>query len=160
MNRSNRSRALVGVSTLAIVLLGAAGYAAWQVFGTSAPPPAALSSAEPSASASNSSSGSAGSVGFDGTWSVDASGGSLEDGTSTFAGYRIEEELASIGKSTAVGRTQQVGGSMTIDGTEVTAMDLTVDMTSLQSDEERRDGQLASRGLETDTHPTGTFRPT
>ena len=56
-----------------------------------------------------------------------------------------------------MGRTQSLSGSMAIEGTEVTAMEITVDMTSLRSDDERRDGQLADRGLETNTFPTATF---
>jgi polyisoprenoid-binding protein YceI len=46
---------------------------------------------------------------------------------------------------------------MTIVGTSVTALDVTVDMASLRSDDERRDSQLASRGLETARFPTATF---
>ena len=46
---------------------------------------------------------------------------------------------------------------MTIDGSSVTALDVTVDMTTLQSDDDRRDGQLRMRGLQTDSFPTATF---
>ena len=46
---------------------------------------------------------------------------------------------------------------MTIAGASATALDVTVDMTSLQSDDERRDSQLASRGLETARFSTATF---
>ena len=94
---------------------------------------------------------------FDGTWTIDAQTGTLEDGSSTFAGYRIDEELGGIGANTAVGRTQDVQGSMTIGGPSVTALDVTVNMATLTSDDERRDGQLASRGLETARFPTATF---
>ena len=38
-----------------------------------------------------------------------------------------------------------------------TAADLTVDVTTLVSDSDRRDGQIKRRGLETDTYPTATF---
>ena len=52
-------------------------------------------------------------------------------------------------------------GSVTIDGAgdvfTVTAADLTVDVTTLVSDSDRRDGQIKRRGLETDTYPTATF---
>jgi polyisoprenoid-binding protein YceI len=46
---------------------------------------------------------------------------------------------------------------MTVDGTEVSAMEVSVDMTTLRSDDDRRDGQLADRGLETNNFPTATF---
>ena len=137
-----------------MALLAVAGYIGSQVFGGNEPPAVALSSASPSTSGSISPNTSAG---FDGTWSVDATSGSLTDGSSTFAGYRIEEQVASVGAHTAVGRTQQVSGSMTIDGTKVTSMDLTVDMSTLQSDDDRRDGQLVDRGIQTATFPTATF---
>lgn len=94
---------------------------------------------------------------FDGSWTLDTSIGSVDDGTSTFAGYRIDEELGGIGTNTAVGRTQNVQGTMTITGTSVAQLSVTVDMTTLQSDDERRDSQLASRGLETARFPTATF---
>src|SRR5205807_9703216 len=53
--------------------------------------------------------------------------------------------------------TQKVSGSMTIDGTAITAMEVTVDMTTLQSDDSRRDERLRTDGLQTDEFPTATF---
>ena len=52
--------------------------------------------------------------GVAGTWVVDTETGEFdyESATGTFAGFRIEEELASIGSTTAVGRTGDVAGSM------------------------------------------------
>jgi polyisoprenoid-binding protein YceI len=95
--------------------------------------------------------------GVDGGWAVDTSLGSFDDFSGTWAGYRVEEELAGIGSATAVGRTPDVSGSMTVSGGEVTAVDVEVDMTTLQSDNSQRDGQLGSRGLESDSFPTATF---
>ena len=88
---------------------------------------------------------------------IDSSSGSLADGTATYAGYRIDEELAGFGANTAVGRTQDVTGSLTVDGTTVSALDVTVDMTTLRSDDDRRDDQLRDRGLQTSGFPTATF---
>ena len=48
-------------------------------------------------------------------------------------------------------------GSVTFDGTTVTAVEMTADLTTLQSDNDRRDGQLRQQALETDTFPTATF---
>jgi polyisoprenoid-binding protein YceI len=39
----------------------------------------------------------------------------------------------------------------------VTAVDVEVDLTALDSDSDRRDGALRSRGLESDRFPTATF---
>ncbi len=85
-----------------------------------------------------------------GSWAVDAASGS-------FVGYRVEEELAGIGAATAVGRTPLVSGTMTIDGSTVTAVDVTADLTGLESDDSRRDRALRTRGLETQQFPEATF---
>ena len=82
------------------------------------------------------------------------------DFTSTLAGYRFDEELVSIGANTAVGRTPDVTGTMTVAGGAVTAVDVEVDLTTLDSDSDRRDGALRTRGLESDRFPTATFRLT
>ena len=44
-----------------------------------------------------------------------------------------------------------------IDGTKVTKADITVDTTTLKSDEDRRDNRIRGMGLETDTFKTATF---
>jgi len=149
-----RTKAAIGVAIVLVIALVAGGFALWQVLGGAAPPPVALNSVSTSAgpTASSSASGS-----LDGTWTIDGTSGSLAEGTSSFAGYRVKEELAGTGANTAVGRTQKVSGSMTIDGTAITAMEVTVDMTTLQSDDSRRDERLRTDGLQTDEFPTATF---
>ena len=95
--------------------------------------------------------------GLDGTWTVDPSVGSFSDFSSSFVGYRVEEELANIGAATAVGRTPDVTGTVTFSGTTVTAVDMTADLSTLQSDSNQRDGQLRRQALETGTYPTAAF---
>ena len=78
------------------------------------------------------------------------------------AGYRVREQLANLpAESDAVGRTDQVTGSITLEtsgtATTLTAGSLTVDMTTLASDKSMRDNRLRREGLETDTFPTATF---
>jgi polyisoprenoid-binding protein YceI len=153
---TRKARWVAGITIAVVLVVGGAGFALWQVFGGDAPPPVALTSLAPSSSASASASSGADS-GTDGTWTIDDATGSLADGSSTYAGYRIEEQFSGIGANTVVGRTQNVTGSMTIHGTAITALDVTVDMTSLQSDKEQRDNSLRERGLETDRFPTATF---
>jgi polyisoprenoid-binding protein YceI len=71
-------------------------------------------------------------------------------------GYRVDEAL--FGQdTTAVGRTSRVTGSLTIAGTRVTATAFTVDMASVESDKERRDGQYRGRIMDVGTYPTSTF---
>lgn len=96
--------------------------------------------------------------GIDGTWSVDTSTGAFdyESATGTFVGFRISEELASIGSTEAVGRTNAVSGSMTISGTTVTDASFTVDMTQITTNESRRDNRVQS-ALNTQQNPNATF---
>lgn len=95
-----------------------------------------------------------------GTWQVTAGPGDSDE-TTTFVGYRIDEELGGgIGAQTAAGRTGDVTGTVTIAEDQVTEASFEVDMTTLQSDESRRDNQLKARGLETDTFTTAGFELT
>ena len=95
--------------------------------------------------------------GVTGTWLVDPSVGSFSDFSGSFVGYRVKETLANIGASEAVGRTPDVTGSVTVDGSTITAATFTADLTTLQSDKQFRDGQLHRQALETDRFPTATF---
>jgi len=159
MTTTRRGRLVIAIAAVAVAGLAAGGILLWQVFAADAPAPAHLSEPSLSAAGSSEEAGSTAS-GLEGTWSVDATSGSLADGTSTFAGYRVEEQLSGLGANEAVGRTQHVRGSMKIDGTAITDLSITVDMTTLQSDDARRDNSLRSRGLQTDLYPTATFELT
>ena len=89
-------------------------------------------------------------AGLVGRWEV------LADGSS-FAGYRVEEELARIGATTAVGRSTVLTGSLVFDGDAITEVVIEVDLTALVSDDSRRDGALRRQALETNSYPTTTF---
>ena len=95
---------------------------------------------------------------IEGTWTVDTETGAFdfESATGTFAGFRVQEELAAIGSSTAVGRTGDVTGSFTIEGTTVTEAEFEVDLTTITTNESRRDDRV-QEALETETFPTATF---
>ena len=95
---------------------------------------------------------------LDGTWAVDTETGefTLDEATGSFAGFRVDEELANIGAFTAVGRTGDVSGTLKIADEQVTAVEITVDLTTLQTDDRRRDGAV-QRALGTSQHPTATF---
>ena len=56
----------------------------------------------------------------------------------------------SAGRPTSPGRSP-------LTGTTITAADFTADLTTLVSDESRRDGQLRNQALETSQFPTATF---
>jgi polyisoprenoid-binding protein YceI len=159
-----RSRFLVAGAALLLVA-GIGAYVAYdQVLRGDSVAPLSLPSPSPEAtpsdttgSASAGTSTEPGSPGGDGdvegTWTV--SGDSQ-------AGYRVREQLATLSaESDAVGRTSEVTGSITLesDGTTTTlaAGSLTVDTTTITSDEDRRDNRLRSEGLQTNTYPTATF---
>jgi polyisoprenoid-binding protein YceI len=71
-------------------------------------------------------------------------------------GYRVEEVLFGV-DTTAVGRTNQVTGTLTIAGTQVTTTEFVIDVASITSDESRRDGQFSGRIMSADEFPTASF---
>lgn len=75
---------------------------------------------------------------------------------SSQVGYRVEEVLFGV-ETTAVGRTNQVTGSLSIAGTQVTAVQFEVDVASITSDDDRRDNQFRGRIMSADEFPTATF---
>jgi polyisoprenoid-binding protein YceI len=97
-------------------------------------------------------------AGIDGTWTVNTSIGSFsfEDATSSFVGFRVAEELASIGVTEAVGRTPNVTGSIEIEGTTLVSGSFEADFTSIVSNDSRRDSKIRG-ALDTNQFPTGTF---
>jgi len=147
---------LIGVIALVLVVLVVLGGAAfWYVLlRPSGPAPVSLGSLPPATTVPTGSAAPA--DGIDGTWSVDASSASTS-GEATFVGYRVREELANIGATEAVGRTADVSGSLTIEGTTITKVEIAADLTTLQSDSDNRDRQLGRQALETATFPNGTF---
>lgn len=118
--------------------------------------PTAAASSEPSSGAPAASGEPATTTGVAGTWNVT---------TGSQAGYRVRERLANLpAESDAIGRTSDVTGSITVeangDGARLTGGTLTVDTTTITSDESRRDNRLRSEGLQTDQFPTATFTVT
>ena len=96
-----------------------------------------------------------------GTWRVNTEIGSLNDGTSSFAGYRIREELFGIGTVDAYGRSPDISGTITITDSEngtflLEQVLISVDLRSLQSDRPNRDGAVQN-ALDTDEFPFTEF---
>ena len=156
-----RSARTIWVAAGAVVVLGAAALAGWWfLVRDDAPSEADIDAAGETldeATTPGPGDASADDAAVDGTWTVDSSVGSFADFSGTWAGYRFDEELVGIGGNTAVGRTPDVSGTMTVADGTVTAVDVEVDLTTLDSDSDRRDGALRSRGLESDRFPTATF---
>ncbi len=93
-----------------------------------------------------------------GTWEVDtfAVPFSFDDSTGTFLGFRIDEELTQVGKTTAVGRTQVVTGTMTIDGQLLTAASFQGDLSDMFTDRSQRNNRVR-QALHTANVPFATF---
>jgi polyisoprenoid-binding protein YceI len=163
-----RNRTILAL--LAILAIGAGGYLAYDnvLRGDDVAPlalpstaPTSVASSAPSAAASDPavsqpSSGATTDGAIAGTWTVT---------TGSEAGYRVREQLANLpAESDAVGRTSNVAGSIMLaaagDGVQLTAGDLTVDTTTITSNESRRDNRLRTEGLQTDQFPTATFKLT
>jgi polyisoprenoid-binding protein YceI len=90
----------------------------------------------------------------DGTWTV-------QTGDKVFVGYRVQELFGGETlKATAVGRTAAVEGTLTVSGNQITAAEISADMTQLKSDKAPRDGQIKTRGIQTNDFPTATFELT
>jgi polyisoprenoid-binding protein YceI len=156
----------LGLTALLLAVVAGGAFGIWYLFLRPAPPAAValpsipVSSPGSSAAASAEPGASTAAGGLDGTWQVDPSVGSFSDFSGSFVGYRVQEELASIGAQEAVGRTADVTGAMEIFGTTIQSVDVTADLTTLKSDDDRRDGQLQRQGIETGTFPTSTFHLT
>jgi polyisoprenoid-binding protein YceI len=85
-----------------------------------------------------------------GTWNV---------GTGSVAGYRVPEVL--LGQNaTAVGRTDRIWGSLTIDGTTVKAGTFNVDMASVVSDQSDRNSRFDGPIMDVSQFPTATLKLT
>ena len=156
-----RSRAIV-LALVVIVAVGIGGFIVYDqvlrgdsaealTLPTAAPAgqvPAATTAANGSAAPETTSDGTVA-----GTWAVAAD---------SLAGYRVREQLANLpAESDAVGRTDQITGSITLetsgDTTTATSGSLSVDTTSISSDKSMRDNRMRNEGLQTDSFPTATF---
>ena len=76
--------------------------------------------------------------------------------TVSFAGFRVDEVLNSIGDFTAVGRTADVSGSIELSDTALVAATVEVTMSTLRTDNSFRDGRIYG-ALNTSEFPKAVF---
>jgi polyisoprenoid-binding protein YceI len=141
---------LLAVAVPVAALLAFGGTWAYvELIKDAAPAPLTLrGTGAPATSATTGATGSSDAAGVEGTWK--ATSGSQ-------AGYRVDEVL--LGRNTeAAGRTDDVSGELVIAGTQVTDATVTVDMTTVTSDESKRDNQFRGRIMSVATYPTSTFK--
>lgn len=84
---------------------------------------------------------------FDGDW--------IPTTASEF-GYRVEEVIAGVG-TTAVGRSNEIEGLLTIEGTTATVVDVEVQIANITSDDSRRDGRFSGAIMNSTEFPTAIF---
>jgi len=133
---------LIGAAVAVLLVVGGP-FVYFNVIESKAPARLSLSSNNAKSSSTTTGAG----VPLDGTWKV--AGGSQ-------AGYRVKEILFGQNHE-AVGRTSNVTGQITISGTTVNATTFTVDLTTVTSDEARRDRAFQGRIMDTASFPTATF---
>ncbi|MEX5718302.1 YceI family protein [Geodermatophilus maliterrae] len=83
----------------------------------------------------------------DGAWTV-------SPGSS--AGYRVDEVLNGA-NVTVAGTTDQVTGSVTVEGGDMASAEVVVDVASIRTDNGQRDSYFRSNVMDVETHPTATF---
>ena len=140
---------LGGVVVLAVLVVGGTWLYIHVIEGP-APAPLGLrsgSSASASPTVRSSAAAAAAAPAIAGQWRV-ASG--------SMVGYRVQEVLAGQ-NNTAVGRTSDISGSMTISGTTVSNASFTVQMATVRSDQSERDAQFDGRIMDTASYPEGTL---
>lgn len=152
MAARRRRRLILGVAGVALVVVVAAVLGPYvYIHFIEAPAPAKLelpsSSRTTTPSSLHGSTTSVPSASIDGTWNV---------GSGSIAGYRVQEVL--LGQSaTAVGRTKEIWGSLTIEGTTVTQGSFTVNMASVVSDQSQRNARFDSTIMDVSQYPTATL---
>lgn len=97
---------------------------------------------------------------------LDAAGGSELDlaevsgewlvSEGSYAGYRVNEVLNGS-PVTVTGRTDQVTGSLTIDGLTLQAASFEVDVASIATDSSQRDRYFRDQALDVGTNPAAAF---
>jgi polyisoprenoid-binding protein YceI len=136
---------LAGVAVLVVLAIG--GPFVYIHFFNQAPAALTLPAASASASGTATADPAASPSSVSGTWTITS--GSV-------VGYRVNEVL--LGQNTtAVGRSSDVTGHLTIDGTTVTAATFSVPMDTIHSDKSQRDAQFDGRIMNVSQYPTGTF---
>ena len=150
---STRRKFIAGVAGLFAAGVVAAAGAWYFVLRNDSPPPVSLATAVQAVRATTPTDGlssSDASTDLKGTWT-------LVQGANSFVGYRVNENLAGVGSVTAVGRTTAIEGSLSFDGSAITATNVTADVSKLASDKAMRDDQLKQQALQSAKYPTATF---
>ena len=149
-----KRRIVLTTAALVIVIGAMAAYGVWRVI-SNAPDEVSLDAAVASLETSE--------VGgqdlsTERTWVIDSDSGSItfEEASGSFVGFRIKEELARIGKITAVRRTGEVDGELRIGAGELQSVSVSADLSTLITNDSRRD-RAARNALNVSENPIASF---
>ncbi len=96
-------------------------------------------------------------AGVSGIWEADLTIGSFDDFSSSFVGFRVNEELGlGIGHTTAVGRTPEVAGEFIFDDSSLLSATVTAELGAIVTDQTRRDDAVYE-ALDVITYPEALF---
>jgi polyisoprenoid-binding protein YceI len=130
------------ITALVVLLLAAAGFIGWYIFGSRVPDKPKLEAAPNTLGGPSTANGS---------WRV-------VPGEDVYVGYRIKEKFGdALLERDAVGQTLVVKGNMTVAGNRVTTAAVTADLTKLGSDRSARDSYVRDTTLQTDKFPNARF---
>ncbi|CAQ00972.1 YceI family protein [Clavibacter sepedonicus] len=139
-----KTKIIVGTSAAVVVVLGVSAAAFDPAFYrdviVGAPAAAPSVSAAPADSTLDTSN-------LSGEWQI---------GTGSTAGYRVAEVLNGT-DVTVVGKTEDVTGSITVDGSTLSAATVKVDVASIATDAAPRDEYFRSTAMEVSKYPDATF---
>jgi polyisoprenoid-binding protein YceI len=139
-NRAQRGGIFTFLAVVVIVVVGAGAAFWWFVFRSDAAPPPKIADTEVVAGGA-----------IDGDWTI-------QPGSGSYAQYRVKEQfVGAVLETDATGRTDDVTGTMTVDGTLVSNVRVTANLAALKSDKDRRDRVIRDSGLQSSTFPTATF---
>ncbi|HEY6886319.1 MAG TPA: YceI family protein [Solirubrobacter sp.] len=146
-----RRTLLYVLSGFVVLAVGAFAFAYFVLFPTDSPDKFTLgdTAATPAATASATATAAAGTT----RWAIAAG---------SEAGYRVREKLAFLpAKNDAVGRTSAITGEAEStgegDALTITEASFKIDVSTLTSDQDKRDQRIHSIGIESDRFPTATF---
>ncbi len=162
-NGSVASRKVLGIAAATVLAAAVTGGLYYRLAGD-APDPVDIEgavAANRETSAATSASGSIPPDMVDGAWELTSAPfpDDPQDQEGSFAGFRLDEQLYALGAKTAVGRTRDLDASMTLADHELTEAVVTVDMSTLVTDDRRRDLNMKT-SLDVWDHPESTFQLT
>ena len=161
---SNRRTIIITTCVLVAVVGAMAAYGAWRVL-SAAPEEVSLDAAVAAVEGEQASNDgvekvadTADALSRDGVWYVDTDSGSFsfEEASGSFVGFRVKEELVKIGDITAVGRTDQVEGELSIQNGQLVSVSITADLSAIVTNDSRRDN-AARNAMNVRENPIASF---